>query len=60
MCVNKHINVYGCFAYMYVCTPYVFLVPTEVRRELELEMAMNYHVGAVIQTQVLWKNIQCP
>ena len=48
--------VYGCCAYMYGCTPRVYLVFQEARRGhqisslgLELQMVMSHHMGAGIK-----------
>lgn len=41
---NKSINKY-CFACMYVCAPHPCLVPEEVRRRLELQVAVSRHMN---------------
>lgn len=39
--------VHACFVYMYVCAPYVCLVPEESERGTgEFQMLRSYHVGA--------------
>ena len=56
---------YECFAYMYVCVPHVFLVPSEASKELvSPETGVTGggelpHVDAGNLTQVFWKNGEC-
>lgn len=57
--------VYGCFAWMHICTSYhMFSIPLETKRnigtlELELQMIVSNHIGAGNWTQVLCKSSQC-
>jgi hypothetical protein len=54
---------YGCFACMYAwahtCSALGGQKKVSGLLELELQMVVNYHVGAENQTQVLQKSNQC-
>lgn len=49
---------YECFACMYTCVSYVYLVSPEVLDPLELEVVVSHHVGAGNQSWVLYKSSQ--
>jgi hypothetical protein len=54
VCVCMYFNVYGYFAYIYVCAPLVCLVPAKVRRGCWIPWKM-WGLG----TQVLCKKSKC-
>lgn len=51
-----------CFAYVYVCAPFVGLSAPEGQKKqltLELQTILSYRAGARNQSCVLWKSSKC-